>query len=160
MASTKFKPYAVNFFDELGIEVPKSARREALEEVATFLHQELLTYYSAGHSPVSGGEWRRKLTEKYREKKKRDGGSDFADLDLTDEMLESLTVEAKGNRIVVDVAKDQYGKAEGHITGQYGKGQMKKNYKREFLPQGDGVFKRGILSGVRKILKEFEDGES
>lgn len=158
MASTKFKPYVVNFFDELGIEVPKNKRAEALEEVAAFLESELQTYIAAGHSPVSGGEWRRQLTEKYRAKKVKEGGENFADLDLTDEMLQSLSVERKGNRIVVDVAKDQYGKAEGHLTGQYGKGQMKKNYKREFVPQGDGVFKRSILSGVRKILQEFEDG--
>lgn len=159
MASTKFKPYTFDPFEETGVEVPKSQRRAALEDAAAFLQQELLAYYAAGHSPVSGGEWRRTLTEKYREKKKREGGSDFADLDLTDEMLESLSVQPKGNKLVIDVAKDQYGKAEGHITGQYGKGQMKKNYKREFLPQGDGVFKRTVLSGVRKILKEYEDGE-
>ena len=159
MASTKFKPYTFDPIENLGVEVPKKSRKSALEDVAAFLQQELLAYYSQGHSPVSGGEWRKKLTDKYREKKLKEGGSDFADLDLTDSMLESLTVEATRGKIKIDLDPDQYKKAEGHLTGQYGKGQMKKNYKREFLPQGDGVFKRSILSGVRKILQEYEDGE-
>lgn len=153
----KFKPFKFDPIDELGIEVPKNKQKEALEEVATYLQEELLSYYGDANSPVSGGHWTRKLTKAYKELKGEQSSSDIANLELTGDLLDSFTVEADGSKIVVDVGSDQYGKAEGHITGQYGDGKMKKDYRRQFIPQKNETFKRQIISNIRRILKEYED---
>lgn len=156
----KFKPFKFDPIAELGIEIPRNARREALDEVASYLHEELLNFIGDGKSPVAGGVWKKKLTTGYEKLKAEESGAGFANLELTGELLDSIRVEAKGAKIVIDLDRDQYDKAEGHITGQYGAGKMKKDYRRQFIPQGNEELKRGIMANVKRILKEFEDGES
>lgn len=158
MASTKFKPYTFDPIAELDIQVPRNARREAREAVASYLQHELLSMIGEGKSPVSGGAWRRKLTPEYEKEKAHESGVKFANLELSGDLLDSLSVEVKGSKVVIDVGKDQYGKAEGHITGQYGDGKMKADYRRQFVPQGNEEFKRNIQNNIKRILREFEDG--
>jgi hypothetical protein len=72
------------------------------------------------------------------------GKSDAVDLTLTGAMLESLASDETGKMIIINVAEDQKGKAEGHITGKLGKfGRAKP---RNFLGLPDGE--------VNKIFKE------
>lgn len=156
MARQKFKAYTLDV-SEFDIEIPRKNKKAAMEEVSEYLAEELRSRYAAGNSPVSGGIWKRKLTKEYAAKKEGVTGVDIADLELTGEMLESLTVKPRGSKIKIDVAKDQYAKAEGHITGQYGKNKMKKDYRREFLPQGGDSFKRDILGNIKKILRDHEE---
>lgn len=158
MGTQKFKPYTFDPLEDLDIEVPKSARREAREAVASYLQEEILNYIGEGRSPVAGGVWRRKLTPEYLKKKEQESGAGFANLELSGELLDSLTVTVRGSKVVLDVGSDQYGKAEGHITGQYGDGKMKADYRRQFLPQGDEEFKKSIQDNIKRILREFEDG--
>lgn len=158
MARQKFKPYRFDPIAELDVEIPRNARREAREAVASFLQEELLSYIGEGRSPVSGGAWRKKLTPGYLKEKEKESGVDFANLELSGDLLDSLSVEVRGTEVVLDVGKDQYGKAEGHITGQYGDGKMKADYRRQFLPQGNEEFKREIQNNIKRILREFEDG--
>lgn len=157
MASTKFKPYTFDPIAELDIEVPRNKRNAAREEVASYLKEALLEFIGDGRSPVSGGVWRKNLTPDYLKEKRKESGVRFANLELSGEMLDSLTVEVKRGKVVIDLAKDQYDKAEGHITGQYGAGNMKKDYRRQFVPQGEEGFKRQIESNIKRILREYEE---
>lgn len=158
MGDKPFKPYVLEL-DEFGIEIPKKKMRDALNEVASFLEIELLNYYEGLNSPVSGGKWRSQLTKEYARKKAQEVGSTVANLELSGDLLNSLKITPKirANEIVIDVGKREYGKSEGHITGQYGKGKMEKDYRRQFLPQGNEKFKRGILTNIKNILKEYEE---
>jgi hypothetical protein len=154
----KFKPYKLDVLNEFDISIPKSERRAALEAAADALKEAMLDYIGEGESPVSNGKWVRKLSKKYEEFKGELSSADFANLELTGEMLDSLSVEVEKNKLVIDVGSDQYGKAEGHITGEYGE-NWKKRYPRQFMPQGEQKFKRDILQQIKDALKEFEDGE-
>jgi len=130
-----------------------------MAEVASYLEEELLNYIGEAKSPVSGGVWRRGLTSEYKKNKAEESSSDFSNLELTGELLDSLRVKPSASSVTIDLGKDQYGKAEGHITGQYGDGKMKKDYRRQFVPQGSENLKREIVSNIKRILKEYEDGE-
>lgn len=150
-----FKPYRFNPFDELGVTVPRSARREALEAAAETLKIALLEYIGEGASPASGGKWTRSLTPAYAEQKAQDSSADFANLERTGAFLDSLTVEVVGSELVVDVGEEFYGRAEGFLTGQYG--ESSRIRPRQFVPQGDGSFKRDILREIKSTLKEYSD---
>lgn len=152
-----FKPYTFDVLDELGLEIPRNKRREALEAAAELLKVEMLDYIGSGKSPVSGGKWVRSLTPAYAEQKAEDSSADFANLERTGDLLDSLTVEPKGQALVIDVGEDQYGKAEGHITGVYGE-HSKRERPRQFMPQGEETFKRDIMRKLKEVLAEFEDG--
>jgi hypothetical protein len=152
----EFKPYRFNPFDELDVTVPRSARREALEAAAETLKIALLDYIGSATSPASGGKWTRSLTPGYAEQKSEDSSADFANLERTGAFLDSLTVNVVGTDLVVDVDPEFYGRAEGFLTGQYG--ESSRIRPRQFVPQGDGKFKRDILKQVRDALAEYEDG--
>lgn len=151
-----FKPYELDIFEELSIEVPKSKRKEALEVAAETLKNLMLDYIGEGKSPVSGGKWVRGLTPEYAKIKEEFSSADFSNLEKTGEFLDSLTVEPDGNALLIDVGEDQYGKAEGHITGIYGE-HSKRERPRQFMPQGEQTFKRDIMRKLKEALAEFED---
>lgn len=155
MKPWKFKP-----LEELGIEIPRGARREALEAAAEYIRTAMLDYIGSGTSPVSGGKWVRSLTKEYAAKKGEESSAGFANLELSGDLLDSLTVEAiSGTTITVDVGSDERDKAEGHLTGLYGKNSRIRP--RQFMPQDNQRLKKDILQGVKDILKEYEsDGES
>jgi len=154
-----FEPYKFDPFEETGIEVPKNKRAEALEVVASFLKEQMLLYIGEGVSPLSQGKWKRGLTKDYKEIKGQESSATFANLELSGEFLSSLIVEPEKNKIIIDVAEDQEGKAEAFLTGQYGKGKMEDDYRREFMPTDDNgkSFKRDILKNIKEILQEYEE---
>jgi len=153
------KAWKFNPIEELGIDIPRNQRREALEAAAEYIRTAMLDYIGEGKSPVSGGKWIRSLVPSYAAKKGEESSVDFANLELSGDLLDSLTVKAvSGNTISVDVSSDERGKAEGHLTGLYGKNSRIRP--RQFMPQGEERLKKDILKGVKDILKEYEeDGE-
>lgn len=80
------------------------------------------------------------------------GKSDPVDLTLTGEMLESLANDTSGRMIIIDVAEDQKGKAEGHITGKLGKfGRAKP---RNFLGLPDSE----VTSIFKESMQDYRSG--
>lgn len=152
----KFKPFQFDPIKDLDIEIPRNKKKEALEAVAKLLDTTILEYASEGRSPVKGGRWVKKLEKDYEAKK---GKGSFADLLDSGHLLENLSVEVSGSKIVIDVDEEDEGKAEGHLTGVYGD-NSKKVKPRQFMPQKGQEFRSGIMADVKRILKEFEDGES
>lgn len=153
-----FKPYKFDPIKELELDIPKSKRREALEVAARFLKEAMLDYIGEAKSPVAGGKWVRKLEPEYKKKKIEESGVDFANLELSGDLLDSISVDVEKSKIVIDVGEDEYGKSEGHITGVYGD-NSKKVKPRQFMPQGKETFKKPILEDLKALLREFEDGE-
>jgi hypothetical protein len=147
----KFDPWEV-----LGIEKPKTGSREARQEMADFLHTEILDYVGSGKSPVAGGAWKRSLSKEYK-KRKADFSSDlFANMELTGDMLDSLQVVATPDGMIeVRIKGKNAAKADGH-NNHSGKSRLPP---REFIPKQDQHFKRSIESGMRDIAREFLDDE-
>lgn len=149
------KPYKFNPIKDLDLQIPKDKRREALQAAADLIKTEMLDYIGEGKSPVSGGKWIRGLTKEYAKKKSEESGADFANLELSGDLLDSLSVEATSSSITIDVGSDQKDKAEGHLSGLYG--EHSRIRPRQFMPQGDETFKRSIISKLKDLLSDFED---
>ena len=150
-----FKPYTLDVFKELNLEIPKDKQKEALQAASEFIKETMLDYIGEGKSPVSGGKWVRSLSPEYKKKKLEESGVDFSNLELTGGFLDKLSVDVSGSKIVIDVDADDYGRAEGFITRQYG--ESSKIKKRQFSPQKGESFKKQILSDLKELLSEFED---
>ena len=148
------KAYKFNPIKELELDIPRSNRKAALEDAATYIKEAMLDYIGEGKSPVEKGKWVRSLTKQYAKTKSEQSSANFANLELTGEMLDSLTVDVSGSNIIVDVGDDQRDKAEGHLTGIYG--DSNKIRPRQFMPQKGESFKREIMSNIKKILEDYE----
>lgn len=149
------KPYKFNPIKDLNLDIPRNKRKDALEAAADLIKTEMLDYIGEGKSPVSGGKWVRGLTKKYAELKSHESSADFANLELSGALLDSLTVDATSSSIIIDVGDDQKDKAEGHLSGLYG--EKSRIRPRQFMPQDDQKFKRDILSKLRDLLSDYEE---
>lgn len=151
----KFKKYQFDPIKDLDLNIPKDRQREALQAASEFLKETMLDYIGDGKFTVSGGKWVKSLSPEYKKKKLEESGIDYSNLELTGSFLDNLSVEAKGSKIVIDVDPDDYGRAEGFITGQYG--DSSKIKKRQFMPQPGEEFRKEILNDLRSLLEEFEE---
>lgn len=142
-----------------GIKVKRENLDDALEEVATFVKEQILSNTADGKTSVKGGRWVRSLTKEYAKRKSEESSANYANLELTGEMLDALETAVDGRRIKIEIADpEQEGKAEGHLTGQYGSNSRIRP--RQFMP-----WKRGeelspdIMQGVKEILSRYEEEE-
>lgn len=154
------KPYDFDPFKLTGVKVAKKNRAEALEAAANFVKEKILDNTGAGRTSVSGGRWVRSLTPAYKKVKSEESSADFANLELHGDMLDSLDVDISPrskNQLRIQVDADQADKAEGHLTGQYGKNSRTRP--RQFMPQGEQELSADIVRGVKQVLKRFEEEE-
>lgn len=148
---------AFNFdpFDLLGIEPPKSGKRELKQQLANYLVDQVIARAGDGKSPVRGGSWKRSLSPEYKKAKIAQGGNPYADMILTGSMMTDLEcVVVKGN-LELRVKGKNAAKADGH-NNHSGSSSLPP---REFIPKPDGSFYRGILEGMREIIEDY-NGES
>jgi len=80
------------------------------------------------------------------------GKRNKVDLTLTGEMLSSLTADFTKSLIIIDVDSENSGKAEGHITGKYGKNG--RTDPRPFL----GLPPAEVISLFKESMKDFRSG--
>lgn len=143
-------------FDATNTDKPRRPSRDVLEEAAELIKIEMLSYIGEGKSPLAGGLWKRSLSPEYRKRKAGESSATFANLELSGDLLDSLTVEpTRAGTILISIPDDQADKAEGNLLGSYGRDPNPDNA-REFMPHKDGdTFKRPILAKLRNLL----DGE-
>lgn len=157
------KPYKFDPVTELGINIPKNKRREALEAAAEILKEAVLDFIGEGKSPVSGFGKFPGYTKKYKDYKSELSSASNVNLELTGEMLDALSVEVSGSnlKVFVDGDSELQGKAEGNNLGTYGNQKPLPGKARRFIPlkEKDEVFKRDILRQIKDVLKKYEDGE-
>lgn len=151
----KFGEWQFDPIAETGIKVPKDKREQALEEVATFVEESVLKNTGDGRTSVKGGKWVRGLTEEYAKKKGEESSADFANLELTGDMLDTLKTGVRGKKVFIEVDESERGKAEGHLTGKYGK--RSRIRPRQFMPVGGQELSPEIMNGVKRILKRYEE---
>lgn len=144
--------------EETGIVIPKAKRGEALDAVADYVKESVLSTVGEGATPVQGGKWKRGLTKAYKKRKGDVSSSTFANMELNGDLLDSLDVERKGaKKLRLTVGEDQMEKADGHNNFS-GKSKLPE---RNFIPDA----KRGqrlspsIRRGIKSILQEYSDDE-
>src|SRR3990172_3509015 len=116
--------YEFDPFKRFGVEdkIDPDDIEKAREDIADFVKEMVLSKIGDGESPVRNGQWTRGLTTGYKKIKGEISSNNFANLELSGELVDSLDVRSKGDtRLVLDVGSDQEGKDEGNIKGTYGR---------------------------------------
>lgn len=139
-----------------GVRVAKENQEDALEEVATFVKEQILSNTADGKSSVKGGRWKKKLTPGYLKKKKEESGVGYANLELTGDMLDAFDTSVVGRRVRLEVSGDEEGKAEGNLLGSYGR-SPDPSKARQFMPLGSQQLSPDIISGVKEILERYQE---
>lgn len=151
MAKNRVVRYTFNPFEATGADQLKGeAKREALDEAASFLREAVIGYMDSQNSPVAGHGAFRKLSKDYAERKRKMGGSPVPDLELSGDLKQAIKVFSTGNRITIEVTGDQGGKADGHCNHS----GASKIPLRRFIPDSDESFKKPILDGIARIIKK------
>lgn len=138
-----------------GVKVPASRRDEALDEVADFVKESMLSDIGKGKSPVDGEGSFPALSDAYKKIKREKSSKVIPNLELNGDLLDSLDVRKKRKKLRVEVGADQDEKADGHcnFTGR------SKLPRRRFMPKAaDGqTFTGQIVSGIKKILESYDE---
>lgn len=144
------------------IKLTRAAKDDAIDSVKDFVLEQVLSHVGDGKSPVSGHGKFPALSKDYVKVKKEEGGTVLfgrgSNLELHGDLMDSVRVDRKGNRLILTVDEDQQPKADGHNNFS-GKSQLPM---RRFVPNEDDgeTFKASILKGIRKIVKAAAaDGE-
>lgn len=149
--------HVVDVFKETGVKVPKKNQRAALQDAATFIHEQILSNCGEGKTSVEGGKWKRKLSPEYKERKAQESTVTFANLELEGDLLDALKVKPDGGKILIEVGGDQRDKAEGNLLGSYGR-SPDPSKAREFMPHARGQkLSKEIMEGVAEILREHAE---
>jgi hypothetical protein len=140
---------------DLGISgLPGNIKSDIVEEVGTYLVEQILLTLGDAKSPVAGESFK-SLSKNYKKIKEQQGGNGIPDLELTGAMKDALTFEATEDGLEIGFFGDQAGKADGHnnFSGE------SKIPKRRFLPGEGQTFKRDIVSTV-DMLVESKAGDA
>lgn len=129
-------------------QIPRANRSKVKKDIGEFIVTEILLSVSEQKSPVSGGKYKKGLSDDYAKLK----GSNKADLELEGDLLDSLTFKNKDGGLEIGIFdKKQTGKADGH-------NQIHEAHKtlpeRRFIPSEKQNFKRNIMNGVKRIIND------
>lgn len=139
-------------FDLIGKDPPIKGARQAKEEIAKYIVDQVIEYCGDGKSPVAGGAWKRSLSAAYRKFKLSEGGNGFADLILTGDLLQALDcVVLPSGELELRVKGREAGKADGH-NNHSGDSRLPT---RKFIPEEGETFKRPILDGIKAIAEDY-----
>ena len=141
--------------EETGITLPPGKRQEALERVADFVKESMLSDIGEGKSPVAGEGAFPALSKDYKKVKSELSSSVIPNLELEGDLLDSLEVEVTGSGIRAEVSDAQSAKADGHCNFS-GKSKLPR---RRFMPGEGQTFNRKIMSGVKAIMLEYLEDE-
>jgi hypothetical protein len=160
MAESVYRPgklqYVIEPFDIAGVTpITAADRKAALNEVADYLHETVLSKIGSAVSPVAGGKWKQTLSADYKAIKQKISGSAIPNMELYGDMLDALVTKAftATDQVALVIEGAQAEKADGHnkLTGR-------KNFtpERQFIPGADDKFKADILAGIKRIVKSYD----
>lgn len=132
----------------------KPSKRKALSElIGVTLIDEITQYLDKGTTPVSKGKYKRSLNKEYKEKKTKEGKKGFADMQLTESMLNNLTIKPTKKDVEIKLTNStEKKKAYNHNIGDT-------LPQRQWLPndeQGE-TFKRTITKKIKDIINDASD---
>jgi len=149
--------YALNLSDKLS-KVPKEERQKTLNEVGTYLVEQILENCGRAQTSVANGKWKQKLSDAYLRRKQKESSSSAPNMELTGAMLDALEFKVSGNTVEVGIF-DQYEaqKADNHNKFSAAS-QPTKVPQRQFIPRKNEQFKRDIMNEVNQIIEEAKNG--
>lgn len=129
----------------------KSVKDDILDQIASYVQERVLFDVGNQVSPVTGDKFPA-LDKDYAKRKRAEGGTPIANLELTGDMLSSLTVKRTSKGLQLTVGSDQQEKAAGH-NHWYGSPTMPR---RAFIPKADSGedFSEDILKGIQSIIDD------
>jgi hypothetical protein len=134
-------------------DIAPSKRKSLSELIGITLLDEIVSYLDKGTTPVSKGEYKRSLSKEYREKKRSEGKRSYADMQLTESMLNNLSIipTKKGVEIKLTDSLEKK-KAYNHNVGDT-------LPKRQWLPNDEAgeSFKRSIISKVKEVIQDASE---
>ena len=114
-------------------------------EIGEAVISEIQDYLGGGITPVSGGDYKRELSKKYKEIK---DGAPYADLLLDGDLWNAMEYKPTSKGVEIGIFdSDQAPKAYNHQVGDT-------LPRRQYLPDSGQSFKRPIESRIRAIIKE------
>lgn len=151
MPKTKVQ-YDFDPLADLDVELTPSQKETLLENVGDFVRESILSDVGDARSPVSGRAFP-KLSKAYA----KEVGRKIATLENTGDLLDSVVVVRKGNKLRVTVPEDEQGKADGHNNFS-GESPLPL---RQFIPDAskDQRFRPEIRQGIQEIITEFLEDE-
>lgn len=142
--------------EKFGIEIPESKQAKAMEAIADYVKEEVLLRVGAGKSPVEDGPWKRGLSTPYKTAKGEISSANFANLELSGEMLDALEVVIANDKLTLQIEGEQAAKAEGNNIGSYGRDPNEEKARR-FIPLDGETFIPAIWKGIAEIAKDFSN---
>lgn len=149
--------YELDLSDKLD-GMKKRHANKTLEEVGTYLVEQILENCGRAKTSVANGSWKTGLSSAYKKRKGELSSSVSANMELTGEMLDALTYKVKDGKIEVGIFDyDQAQKADNHNKfSQASRGT--KLPPRQFIPRKDEKFSRDIISEINQIIEENKNG--
>lgn len=145
-----------------GMKLDDDARSAAIDEAASLVKEQLLSYIGDAKSPVKGYGAFKGLSKEYQKFKEEHSSSAIPNLELYGDMLDALQVRATDDgRLQIVIEGHQADKADGHcqLTGRESDNPLPL---RRFIPHaGHGeTLAPAILSAVRHIGQQYESAAS
>lgn len=141
----------IDLSDELD-GLTKEQKRELVDQIGELLVEQVLSYVADVSTPISGAGFKRTLSPEYKKRKLDEVGSGEPNLDLTGEMLNSLTYKVQGEKIELGVFGEDAPKADGHNNFS-GKSSLPQ---RRFLPGEGQEFKSDIKRLVKETVESYK----
>jgi phage gpG-like protein len=141
----------IDLSDELD-GLTKAQKRELVDQIGELLVEQVLSYVADVSTPVSGAGFKKTLSPEYKKRKIDEVGSGEPNLDLTGEMLNSLTYKVQGEKIELGVFGEDAPKADGHNNFS-GKSSLPQ---RRFLPGEGQEFKSDIKRLVKETVESYK----
>jgi hypothetical protein len=141
----------IDLSDELD-GLTKAQKRELVDQIGELLVEQVLSYVADVSTPISGAGFKRTLSPEYKKRKLDEVGSGEPNLDLTGEMLNSLTYKVQGEKIELGVFGEDAPKADGHNNFS-GKSSLPQ---RRFLPGEGQEFKSDIKRLVKETVESYK----
>lgn len=133
--------------------VKQSKRKELSEIIGNELFNSTLDYLAKQNSPVKDGSYKKGLDKDYAKFK----GSKIADLQLTSDMLESVTISPTKKNVTLKITDTkEKKKAFNHNTP---KDEKNKLPQRKFIPDDTKkeIYKKPIMDKVKRIIKDASE---
>ena len=110
--------YEFDPFELVGLskrDLSSGARDEALDLISDYVLESVLSFVGDENSPVSGRGAFKALSKEYKAKKEADGGTPLPNLLMNGDLLDSVKVVRKGDKLKLTVDQDQQEIGRAHV---------------------------------------------
>lgn len=133
------------------LKLPNDVKTKIKQDVGDYLIESILTSVGHAESPIDGESWPA-LNKEYRKKKVEAGSSPIPNMELSGDMLDSLTYKNTRDGIELGfIGTKEAWKADGHLKFS---GEENNTPQRRFLPAAGQEFTSKIQQGIERIIAD------